>query len=73
MTKISYSELLKELEKYTPPQLKGKIFTKEQDNFLRLARKKGMSMRVIREWWKDRAGWGTIARETIAKRLRELK
>ena len=71
MTKISYSELMKELERYTPPKNGRRTFTKEQDKFLIAAVKKNMGTRIIKEWW-ERAGWTSISRETISRRLREL-
>lgn len=69
--KITYSELMKEVDKYESPYQRGRIFTKEQDDFIRKARQKKMGCRQMKVLW-ERC-WDKIGRESLSKRIIELK
>lgn len=68
--KITYSELMRELEEYEKPITNKRIFTKEQDMFLRKAREKGVSVREIQRFWGQ--CWDGICRDTLRRRIKEL-
>lgn len=72
MPKITYAELMKELDKYR----KGvPIFTPEQDKFIKECRNKDkgtVPYPVMVELW-SKLGWGKIAEKSLLYRYKQIR
>ena len=72
MTSISYSELMKELEKHRGYHVKGRDFTPEQIKFLTIARSGDpVPFAKMAELW-EKAGWGKANEDFMRRNYKKL-
>ena len=72
--KITYDEMMKELDKHRGPVSRVKVLNKEQIKFLKACREhtSPVTYDIMCELW-EKQGWGSISPNTIRKRYVDLQ